>query len=84
MMAKPKGNDGDTVAGNTGRTQHLPVGTMVTNQNQSGRNPDKWDKSSVLVETRPHDQVVVRVDGSRRLTIRNRRFVRELNPMIGG
>ena len=53
---------------------------MVTIQNQSGRNPTRWDKTGVVIETRPHDQVVVKVDGSRRLTIRNRRFIQELNP----
>ena len=35
----------------------------------------------MLVETRPHNLLVVKVDGSRWLTIRNRRFVRELYPM---
>ena len=32
------------------------------------------------MEVRPHEQLVVKVDGSRRLTLRNRRFVRELDP----
>ena len=34
----------------------------------------------MVVENRPHDQVVVKVDGSRWLMLRNRRFIRELNP----
>ena len=70
MMAKSRVLDSDTMARNMGRTQHLPVGTMVTIQNQSGRNPNKWDKTGVVVETRPHDQVAVKVDGSRRLMLR--------------
>ena len=32
------------------------------------------------MEVRPHEQIVVKVDGSRRLTLRNRRFVGELDP----
>ena len=32
------------------------------------------------MEVRPHKQIVVKVDGSRRFTLRNRRFVRELDP----
>ena len=33
---------------------------MVTIQNQSGRNPTRWDKTGVVIETKPHDQVVVK------------------------
>ena len=32
------------------------------------------------MEVRPHEQIMVKVDGSRRLTVRNRRFVHELDP----
>ena len=49
-------------------------------QNQSGRKPTKWDKTGVVVKIRPHEQLVVKVDGNRRLTLRNRRFIRELDP----
>ena len=42
--------------------------------------PPRWDKTGVVVEVRPHEQIVVKVDGSRKLTFRNRRFVRELDP----
>ena len=33
------------------------------------------------MEVLPHDQFVVRIDGSRRLTRRNRRFLRMYNPV---
>ena len=33
------------------------------------------------MEALPHDQFVVRIDGSRRLTRRNRRFLRMYNPV---
>ena len=32
----------------------------------------------MIVEIKPHSQLVIKVDGSRRLTLRNRRFVRKL------
>ena len=80
MMAKSREVDAEKMARNTEQLKDLPVGTLVTIQNQSGRYPTKWDKTGVVVEVRPHEQIVVRVDGSRRLKLRNRRFVRELDP----
>ena len=68
------------MARNTRRLQALPSGTPKAIQNQSGRNPTKWEKTGLVVKVRPHKQVVVKVDGSRRLTLRNRRFIRELDP----
>ena len=58
----------------------LEVGTPVAVQNQTGNNPTKWDKTGVILENKPNSQVMIRVDGSRRVTMRNRRFIRELNP----
>ena len=57
----------------------IEVGTPVILQNQTGNNPNKWDKTGVVLENKPHSQVVIRVDGSRRVTTRNRKFVRKLN-----
>ena len=49
----------------------LKVGTQV--RIQSGR---RWSKSGRVVETHPNRQYTVRVDGSGRVTLRNRRFLR--------
>ena len=57
----------------------LRIGDGVMIQNQSGRFPKKWDKSGVIVETKANDQYVVKVAGSGRLTLRNRRFLRRYN-----
>ena len=46
-------------------------------QNQNGRFPKKWDKSGIVVEVRSNDQYTVKVDGSGRLTLRNRQFLRK-------
>ena len=55
----------------------LEPGDHVMIQNQSGRFPKKWDKSGVVVEIKGNDQYTVKVAGSGRLTLRNRRFLRK-------
>ena len=61
--------------------QPLSIGDHVLIQNQHGNHPTKWDKSGVIVEVKDHDQYVVKVDGSRRVTLRNRRFLRKFTPV---
>ena len=66
-------------------TQRLPpltVGDTVRLQNQTGRYPRKWDNTGRIVEVRQHDQYVVRVDGSGRMTLRNRQFLRRYTPVV--
>ena len=53
-------------------------GDMVSIQNQTGRRPTKWERTGTIVETRDHNKYIVKVDGSGRLTMRNRRFLRKL------
>ena len=55
----------------------LEVGDHVRIQNRGRSYPKKWDKTGVVVEVWPHDQYSVKVDGSRRLTPRNRKFLRK-------
>ena len=66
----------------TKRLPQLTVGEHVRLQNQVGPYPKKWDKTGVVIEVRQYDQYVVRVDGSRRVTLRNRKFLREYIPVI--
>ena len=66
-------------------TRHIPplrVGDHVRLQNQIGPNPRKWDKTGRVVEVKQHDQYVVRVDGSGRVTLRNRKFLRQFTPVM--
>ena len=58
----------------------LKSGDHVLIQNQSGRFPNKWDKSGTIIEARGNDQYAVKVAGSGRLTLRNRRFLRRYEP----
>ena len=46
------------------------MGDDVRIQNQIGPNPLKWDKTGKVVEVHQHDQYVIKVDGSDRVTVR--------------
>ena len=58
----------------------LTVGTVVQIQNQAGNSPNKWDKSGAVTEVLPFDAYLIRVDGSGRVTKRNRKFLRPIVP----
>ena len=65
----------------TKRLPTLAVGDQVRIQNQTGPHPTKWDKTGCIIEVRQFDQYVVRVDGSGRMTTRNRKFLRKYVPV---
>ena len=58
----------------------LAVGDSVLVQNQVGNHPSRWDITGVVVEVEEHDQYVVKVDGSGRMTTRNRKFLKKITP----
>ena len=60
----------------------LDVGDVVSVQNQTGSRPKKWGNIGVVVEVLPHRQYRVVLDGSRRITLRNRKFLRKVKPNI--
>ena len=69
----------------TEHTQRLPplkVHDHVYIQNQTGNYPRRWQRTGVVVEVKQHDQYVVKVDGTGRLTLRNRKFLRKFTPFI--
>ena len=65
----------------TKRLPPLIVGDHVRVQNQIGQHPLKWDKTGTIIEVRQFDQYVVRMDGSGRVTLRNRKFLRKYLPV---
>jgi hypothetical protein len=81
-MAKKRESDDKKWRERTRDLEDLEIGTAVAIQNQTGNNPNKWDKSGIILENKPHSQVLIRVDGSRRVTMRNRRFIRRLDPTL--
>lgn len=58
----------------------LSCGDRVFVQNQKGMHPNKWDRSGVVMESQGNDQYLVKIDGTGRLTVRNRRFLRLYTP----
>ena len=65
----------------TTRLPPLKVGMKVFVQNQVGNKPRRWDKTGVVMECNEFDQYVVKMDGTGRLTRRNRKFLRRLTPI---
>ena len=60
----------------------LKVGDHVRLQNQTGPAPLKWDRSGTIIEVRQNDQYAVKVHGSGRPTLRNRKFLRKYVPFV--
>ena len=56
----------------------LEIGQVVLVQNQTGKNPSRWDKSGQVIEVLPFDQYRVKIDGTGRLSLRNRKFLRAI------
>ena len=60
--------------------KELSVGDRCMVQNQFGNHPKKWDRSGTVVEVLPFNQYTVLIDGSRRCTKRNRKYLRGYTP----
>ncbi|XP_066924129.1 uncharacterized protein [Clytia hemisphaerica] len=58
----------------------LRLGDRCYIQNQTGNNPKRWDRSGTIKELHGHDSYTVKVDGTGRLTRRNRRYLRRFEP----
>ena len=54
----------------------------VAVQNQTGRYPTKWDKTVVIIEIKKHSHVLVKMDGSWKVSFCNRRFVKQILPPV--
>ena len=63
----------------TKELQPLVLGDTVLIQNQSGPLPKRWHKTGRVVESLGNRQYRIKVDGSNRITLRNRRFLRKLD-----
>ena len=51
---------------------------FIQNQMKDARRPNKWDRQVTLIAVKDIDQCLIKVDGSGRLTLRNRTFLRKL------
>ena len=68
-------------AEHTKRQPPLTVGDHVRIQNQVGPHPLKWDKTGIVIEVCQFDKYAIKVDGSGRVTPRNRKFLRKFQPV---
>ena len=59
----------------------LSVSDHVSVQNQKGTYPRRWDKTGKIVEKLANRQYNIRMDGSGRITLRNRKFIRKIAPV---
>ena len=58
--------------------QRLDFHDVVQIQNQVGSKPTKWNATDVIVEVKSHDQYLVKIHDSGRLTLRNRKFLKKI------
>merc|ERR1719233_2366164 len=80
-MAKRHVSHHETWTEHTKKLAELQRGDKVFIQNQVGPNPRKWERTGTVVECKDHDQYTVKVDGTGRVTLRNRKFLRKLKLM---
>ena len=59
----------------------LIISDRVRIQNQTGRHPNKWDRTGIVIEVRQFHQYLIRIDGSGNQTLRNRKFLRKYIPV---
>jgi len=77
-MRERYSNTLQTLSEHTRPLQPLKIGDHVFIQNQSGTSPRKWDHNRTVVESKGNDQYLIKVAGTGRLTLRNRRFLRQI------
>ena len=56
------------------------IGDRCYIQNQTGNHPRHWEWSGTVVELHGHDSYTLKVDGTGRVTRRNRRYLRPFQP----
>ena len=64
----------------TRKLEKLVLGDRVFIQNQTGTSPRRWDRTGVVIEVKEYDQFLIKVDGTGRTTLRNRKFLRKYIP----
>ena len=79
-LARRHSRDHERWNEHTHRLPPLQVGDHVYLQNLVGNHPRRWERTGTVVEVRQYHQYVVRVDGTGRVTIRNRQHLRKFTP----
>ena len=66
------------------KLKDLVSGDHVYIQDQAGKTPKKWNKSGIVLESLPHNSYLIKIDGSNKVTKRNRQFLRSFVPFQSG
>ena len=69
---------GDQLVQGTKELGTLELGQVVQVQNQTGRHAKKWDLSGTVVEVQGYDSYLVKMDGTGRVSKRNRSFLKPI------
>ena len=64
-----------SLAEHSRQLQALQVGDDVFVQNQTGSSPTKWDRTGTVMEVKPNEQYLLKILGTERVTLRNKRFL---------
>ena len=54
---------------------------IIQNQHGAGKSAKKWDRTGLVVDDLGYDKYRIKVDGSGRVTDRNRQFLRQFSPV---
>ena len=73
----------DSLDNHTRALPALKPGDTVRLQNQARPHARRWDRTDVVVDAKSHDQYLVKVHGSGRVTLRNRQFLRRIQSLSG-
>ena len=67
------------------KTRDLPplsVGDTCRVQNQTGHHPTKWDRTGVVVKVNNNNQYLIKMHGSGRVSLRNRKLLRRIQSYV--
>ena len=81
-LAKRHSKDHERGEEHTRALPALAVGDHVYVQNLVGNHPRRWERTGTVIEVRQFHQYVVKLDGSGRVTLRNRQHLRKFTPFI--
>ena len=81
-LARRGGKQHERLSEHTQDLKPLERGDNVMVQNLLGNNPKRWDKRGVVIEALPHRQYKIKMDGSNRISLRNRKHLRKFKPIV--
>ena len=79
-LAKRHSREHEKWTEHTHSLPQLKVGDNVFLQNLTGNHPRRWERTGIVVEVRQFHQYAVKIDGSGRITLRNRQHLRKFTP----